>query len=170
MNTVMKSLMNSLMKDSTMFRSLSAALFVVVVNAGCATLQMDVPEHFLVIEEYGDSLKALTPDESKIWVRDFNDDTRGSLTFWRDAVKGDLLKGRGYTLIEETSVKDGLGNDGVALVVETTLSGRPIKELMAVFIVPGWFSNRIRVTEFVADKAAFDAEIAGVKTALSTLR
>jgi len=160
------------MNNITMVRMLTAAVLVVaaVGGTGCATLQMDVPDRFLVIEEEGDSLKAMTPEESKIWVRDFDDDTFGSLTFWRDAVKGDLLKGRGYTLIEETNVKDGLGNDGIALVVETTLSGRPVKELLAVFIVPGWFSNTIRVAEFVADKAAFDSEVAGVKTSLSTLR
>jgi len=161
------------MQSNMLFRSLTIALFVVVAvgsGTGCATLQMDVPDRFLVIEEEGDSLKAMTPEESKIWVRDFDDDTFGSLTFWRDAVKGDLLKGRGYTLVEETSVKDGYGNDGVALVVETTLSGRPVKELLAVFIVPGWFSNTIRVAEFVADKAAFDTELAGVKSSLSTLR
>lgn len=160
------------MKSITMLRAFTTAAVAVVAVAtvGCATLQMDVPDRFLVIEEEGDSLKAMTPEESKIWVRDFDDDTFGSLTFWRDAVKGDLLKGRGYTLIEESSVKDGLGNEGIALVVETTLSGRPVKELLAVFIVPGWFSNTIRVAEFVADKAAFDGEVAGVKTALSTLR
>lgn len=157
------------MNSITMFRALTAAA-VIVVNTGCATLQMDVPDRFLVIEEEGDSLKAMTPEESKIWVRDFDDDTFGSLTFWRDAVKGDLLKGRGYTLIEETAVKDGLGNDGIALVVETSLSGRPVKELLAVFIVPGWFSNTIRVAEFVADKAAFDTEVAAVKSSLSSLR
>ena len=110
----------------------AAAAFVVVTAGGCATLQMDVPDRFLVIKEEGDSLKAMTPEESRLWVRDFNDDTRGSLTFWRDALRGDLLKGRGYT--------------------------------------PGWFSNTIRVAEFVADKEAFDAEVAGIRTALSTLK
>ena len=148
----------------------AAAAFVVVTAGGCATLQMDVPDRFLVIKEEGDSLKAMTPEESRLWVRDFNDDTRGSLTFWRDALRGDLLKGRGYTLIEESTAKDGHGNDGIVLVVETTLSGRPIKELLAVFVVPGWFSNTIRVAEFVADKEAFDAEVAGIRTALSTLK
>ena len=55
------------------------------------------------------------------------------------------------------------------MVLETTLSGRPVRELLAVFVVPGWWSNTIRVVEYVADKEAFTTEVEGVRTSLGTL-
>jgi hypothetical protein len=153
-------------------RHLPTIAFAVVVAAsswGCA-LTMDVPDRFLIVENEWGSLRALTPEESKLWVREFGDDSKGSLTFWRDALKGDLIAGRGYTLIDEGPITDGDGREGVALTLETTLSGRPVRELMAVFVVPGFFENTIRVAEYVTDKATFDGEVAGVRAAISTLR
>ncbi len=135
--------------------------------AGCLTMQ--VPERFIVIERGPGLLKALTPEESRIWVRDFDDDTQASIAFWKDALKADLLKNRGYTLVKESPVQDGAGRQGMALTLEATLGGRPVRELMAVFVIPGFLSNTIRVAEFVTDKEAFDAEVAGVAQALTTL-
>jgi hypothetical protein len=131
---------------------------------------MQVPERFLVIERGPGVLRALTPEESKIWVRDFDDDTKGSATFWKDALKADLIKNRGYTLINEAELSDGGGHKGIVLTLEATLGGRPVRELMGVFVIPGMFSNTIRVAEYVADKEAFDAEVEGVKQGLTTLR
>ena len=143
---------------------------VVVVGllSGCLTMQ--VPERFLVIESGPGVLRALTPEESKIWVRDFDDDTKGTTTFWKDALKADLLKNRGYTLINESQVVDGGGHSGTMLTLEATLGGRPVRELLAVFVIPGLFSNTIRVAEYVADKEAFDGEVEGVKQGLTTLK
>ena len=147
------------------------AVVVVVVVAclsGCLTMQ--VPERFLVIERGPGVLRALTPEESKIWVRDFDDDTKGSATFWKDALKADLIKNRGYTLLNESQLQDGGGRQGIILTLEATLGGRPVRELMGVFVIPGLFSNTIRVAEYVADKEAFDAEVEGVKQGLTTLK
>ena len=144
---------------------------VVVVGSwltGCLTMQ--VPERFLIVERGPGVLRALTPEESKIWVRDFDDDTQASMTFWKDALKADLIKNRGYTLINESQLQDGAGRQGVMLTLETTLGGRPVRELMTVFVIPGTFSHTIRVAEFVADKEAFEQEVEGVKQALTTLR
>ncbi|MDP2342641.1 MAG: hypothetical protein Q8O67_16910 [Deltaproteobacteria bacterium] len=141
---------------------------VVACLSGCLTMQ--VPERFLVIESGPGVLRALTPEESKIWVRDFDDDTKGSATFWKDALKADLIKNRGYTLINESQLQDGGGRQGIILTLEATLGGRPVRELMAVFVIPGLFSNTIRVAEYVADKEAFDAEVEGVKQGLTTLK
>lgn len=147
---------------------LLASLLAASLGAGCITMQ--VPERFLVVEQGPSVLRALTPEESKIWVRDFEDDTKASLAFWKDAVKADLIQNRGYTLVEEGVVKDGDGHDGVAMMLEATLGGRPVRELLGVFVIPGIFSNTVRVAEFVADKEAFDREVAGVRTSLATLK
>ena len=149
-------------------RPLLLAVIAAALGAGCITMQ--VPERFLVVEQGSSVLRALTPEESKIWVRDFHDDTKASLAFWKDAVKADLIQNRGYTLVEEGAVKDGDGHDGIAMMLEATLGGRPVRELLGVFVIPGFFSNTVRVAEFVADKEAFDREVAGVRTSLGTLK
>lgn len=148
----------------------SLLLAAVALGAGCVSFQLQVPQRFLVVEHEGKTLKALTPDESKIWVRDFDDDTFGSLAFWKEALTGDLVKSRGYRLVSEAAVVDGAGRTGASFVLETTLGGRVVRELLAVFVVPGTCANTIRVLEFVADKDAFDAEVGGVTASLTTLR
>jgi hypothetical protein len=148
----------------------SLLLAVLVAFGGCVSFQLQVPQRFLVVEHEGSTLKALTPDESKIWVRDFDDSSFGTLAFWQEALTGDLVKSRGYRLVSEAPVVDGAGRTGTSFVLETTLGGRVVRELMAVFVVPGMCANTIRVLEFVADKEAFDAEVEGVKASLKTLR
>jgi hypothetical protein len=146
--------------------------FAMVAAVACASgcLTMQVPERFLVVERGPGLLRAITPEESKIWARDFDDETQASLSFWKDAVKADLVKNRGYTLIDEGAITDGAGRQGMVMTLEATLGGRPVRELLAVFVIEGVFSNTIRVAEYVADKDAFVAEADGVKTALSTLK
>jgi len=139
-----------------------------VSGSGC-TIAMVVPDRFLVVQDEWGSKRALTPEESKLWVREFDDDSKGTLAFWSEALKADLIKSRGYTLVEEATVKDANGRAGMSMVLETTLSGRPVREFLAVFVVPGWFSNTIRVVEYVADKDAFTTEVEGVRTSLGTL-
>ena len=148
----------------------SLLLAAVAFGGGCVSFQLQVPQRLLVVEHEGNTLKALTPDESKIQVRDFDDDTFGTLAFWKEALTNDLVKSRGYRLVSEAPVVDGAGRAGASFVLETTLGGRVVRELMAVFVVPGTCANTIRVLEFVADKEPFDAEVEGVKASLVTLR
>lgn len=144
-----------------------AAVCAAAACAGCLTMQ--VPERFLVVERGPGVLRAITPEESKIWARDFDDETKATLAFWKDAVKADLVKNRGYTLINESQIQDGAGHQGLLMTLEATLGGRPVRELLAVFVIDGVCSNTVRVAEYVADKDAFDAEVEGVKKSLTTL-
>ena len=144
-----------------------ATVALAVGASGCLTMQ--VPERFLVVERGCGVLRAITPEESKIWARDFDDETKASLAFWKDAVKADLIKNRGYTLIAESQIQDGGGRQGMLMTLEATLGGRPVRELLAVFVIDGVFSNTVRVAEYVADKDAFEAEVEGVKKSLTTL-
>jgi hypothetical protein len=136
--------------------------------SGC--LHIEPPARFLVVEREPSSLKAITPEESRLWVRDFPDESKGGLPFWRDTLRADFEKNRGYTLISEATIVDGDGREGLLLTWEATLGGEAWRELMAVFVIPGWFENTIRVVEYVAQTEAFDAEVDEVKKAIGTLR
>lgn len=137
-------------------------------SSACVTMQP--PDGFLVLSRGPGELKATTPDDDRLWVRDFDDEARGDLAFWRDALKADFARNRGYTLLSERDVVDAGGTPGVELVWEATLGGRPFRELVAVFVREGLLGNTIRVVEFVAEKDRFDAQVEAVRGSIATLR
>ena len=135
----------------------------------CATI-MDAPERFLVVEEGGDRIKAITPEESKLWLRDFADGDKGGLAFWRDALKADLVDNRGYVVVGEGAATDSAGTPGHEFILESTVNGRTVRELLALFVYDGSFADTIRVVEYVADKETFEKEVAAVRASLNTIR
>lgn len=143
-------------------------LMTLFVSTGCLTMQ--APERFMVTDRGGESLKAITPEESKLWVRSFNDDNEGGLAFWRDALAEDLKKNRGYVILSEADTKDANGNAGKELVFETSVNGRPVRELLALFVYDGMFGDTIRVVEYVAEKDQFEKEVAGVRASIGTMK
>ena len=156
-----------------MLRATCLAFTVVAVAisalSSCATV-MAPPERFLVVDDGGGFLKAITPEESKLWLRDFADDDQGGLAFWRDALKADLKDNRGYLVLSEHAAQDGAGTPGHELVLESTVNGRTVRELMVVFVYAGVFSDTIRVVEYVAEKTTFDRELLAVRASVSTIR
>lgn len=151
-----------------MNRVTTLALVLVLVGGACVSLEP--PARFLVTDRSGDQLKAITPEESKLWVRRFDDEDKGGLEFWRDALKGDLKDNRGYLLLGEAPATDGTGAAGHSMTLETMVNGRPVRELIAVFVRPGLMGDSIWVVEYVAPKDVFDNEVEGVRASLSTLR
>ena len=147
---------------------LLALLAAVVAASGC--ISMAVPERFLILDRSPSQLRATTPEESKIWVREFDDDTKASLAFWKDALKADFEKNRGYTLMGEASAKDGAGHEGFEMIWEATLGGRAVREMISVFVVPGLLCNTVRVVEYVADVETFAKEVETVRRSVSTVQ
>ncbi len=146
-----------------------AALLLALAAAG-ACVSLEPPARFLVTDRSCDQLKAITPEESKLWVRRFDDEDRGGLDFWKDALKSDLKDNRGYVLLSEGAATDGTGAAGQVLTLETTVNGRPVRELLAVFVRPGLCADSIWVLEYVAPKDVFDKEVEAVKASLPTLK
>jgi hypothetical protein len=149
-------------------RALFPIALVVVALSSCVT--MEAPTGFLTIERGPGQLKATTAEDSRLWVREFDDDAKGELGFWIDTVKNDFTKNRGYTLIGEAPSKDASANEGHELVFEATVGGKPFRELLAIFVLPGVFSNTIRVVEFVAPKERFEQEAGGVRASIAAAR
>lgn len=147
---------------------LRLGVVLVVLASSCVT--METPKSFLVIDRGGGELKATTPEDDRLWVRTFDDEDEGDLSFWREALKNDLVKNRGYTLLSEATITDGTGAQGAEMIVEATVDGRAYKELVALFVHEGVLGNTIRVVEFVAEKDRFDTQVADVRAAVQTLR
>lgn len=139
-----------------------------LLASSCVSMQ--VPERFLVTSRGSEELKAITPEETKLWVREFADPDHGDLAFWSDALKRHLVENRGYTILSEQKIEDGGGVVGVEYLLEATIQGRVMRELLALFVHEGAFENRIRVVELVGEQEPFDAVVDEVRASIKTLR
>lgn len=145
------------------------ALLSLLLAFVSSCVSMQVPERFLVTARGTDELKAITPEETKLWLREFSDPDRGDLAFWSEALRRDLVENRGYTLLSEGKIEDASGNVGTELLLEATIQGRAVRELLALFVFPGAFEHRIRVVELVGEKEPFEAALPEVRASIKTL-
>ena len=131
---------------------------------------MQMPAPFLALRAPRGEFKAVTPDDARLWVREFVDEEHGSLAFWVEALRRDLTESRGYELVDESDVRDAAGRAGRRLRCAATIEGERHGYLVAVFVIDGLVAATIRVVEFTARLAAFDAHYGAVVGALPTLR
>ncbi len=159
---------------SIRFALVATAMLWGVAASGCATLAMDLPGEFLVLPDDGDGMRATTPNEARVWLREHNAPPGAELPFWRAALKRNLVDGRGYTIVEEKSVKDGAGREGVELLCEGQIGGVPHRYLLTVFVLPTslpfLFDDTIRTVEYAAEKKDFDQHLAAVRQGIGALR
>jgi hypothetical protein len=123
---------------------------------------------FLIVSADRSELKAITPDASKLWVREFAVLQPANLDFWSKALRTDLIDHRGYRLLEEKHVQDGKGNEGLEMVCDVRVQGQDHRYLVIVYAVEGTFWRRgsyVRTIEFVAPTATFEKCAAVVRQA-----
>ncbi|HNR99337.1 MAG TPA: hypothetical protein PKX48_08860 [Planctomycetota bacterium] len=151
-------------------RKALAVLALAVLAGGCVSMQ--VPPSFLVIDKGASEFKAVSHDGARIWVRKFSDPYEGTLDFWAKTVKTEFVDGRGYTLIEEGTARDGKGREGVEFVFEVTAGGTPQRYLVDLFVIEGGFlsGNAICVVEYSARKPVFEQYLKDVRAAVATLK
>lgn len=137
---------------------------------GCSSIEMELPPDFLQLQTARRELKAITPDDARIWVREFEDPDQGDLQFWASTLKLDLEENRGYAPVEESAFRDDMGRDGIRMQFALTTEGEPHGYLVAIFVFEGSRTNTIRVAEFVGPEPVFERHLEGVKTALATIQ
>ncbi|MEK6233196.1 MAG: hypothetical protein N2C14_00635, partial [Planctomycetales bacterium] len=135
---------------------------------GTGLAAMNPPKNFLAVQRDRDEFKAITSDESKLWIREIDDAANGSLSFWTEALKNHLTNRRGYSLIQETSVKDKQGRAGRELQFEVVAGGEAYRYQVTLFVTdaPFWSStSSVQVTQFLARREQFDVYLADVREA-----
>ena len=152
------------MKNLHRIASLGVTIAALVAS-GCR-LPMDVPSKFLVLDRRAHEIRAMSPDQARLLVRDLGDAKEGDLTFWSEALKNEFQGNRGYVLVQERKVKDAAGRDGAESLWETTLDGTAQSYLVTVFIV----DDTVRAAELLAPKPIFEKYLEDVRKAIGTLR
>jgi len=131
-------------------------------------ISMGPLEGFLVVKKDRAELKAITPDASKLWARQFSAPEHGTLEFWSEALKTDLVDNRGYVLTGQQHVRDRQDNEGVAMTFDVVVQGARHRYLVAVFVpdVPFWQpAGIVRTVEFAAPEKTFDKYAPDVRRA-----
>ena len=123
---------------------------------------------FLIVANHRAEMKAITPDASKLWVREFTVPQKAGLDFWKNALRNDLIDHRGYRLVGEKRVRDGKGNEGWEMAFDVVVQGQPHRYLITIYALDPSFwrlGNSVRVVEFVAPVATFEKSAAVVRAA-----
>lgn len=149
------------------------ALMLLLLLPACS-ITMDLPPDFLRIGRSGHEYKAITPDDGRLWVREFANDDDGTLEFWATTLQNDLVQKRGYELVGTTTTRDGAGHDGTQFECRAVANGERYGYLVSVFAVPRSFplfsAPTIMVVEFTAREAVFTARLDAVRDAIASLR
>lgn len=152
---------------------LALLLAAAIASTGCATLSMDLPQEFLVLPDEGDGMRATTPSEARVWLREHDAPPGAQLAFWRAALKRNLVEGRGYTVVEEQEIKDASGREGIEMLCEGKIGGVPHRYLLAVFVLPTplpmLFDDTIRTVEYAAEKKDFETHLEAVRKSIRSL-
>jgi hypothetical protein len=146
----------------TLIRIVGFGLFLLF--AGCAT-QIDLPKDFLQLSD-SVQFQAVTGDDARVWIRDFEDPDAASREFWAQAVEYDFVQQRGYELIAKGEVKNRSGTAGDWFECAANVGGERVGYLVAVWVS----GTKIKVAEFAARNEVFKARVESVRAALRTVR
>ena len=128
-----------------------------------------VPSGFLLVDRQRYELKAITPDESKFWVRDFPTAQPATLDFWAQALRKHFVEQRGYRLLSESNIQHTDGTAGREFFFETFTRGKAQHYMLTLFVGNRsmWTATQnVRVTEFVATPKEFPSYLEAVRTAV----
>lgn len=148
---------------------LLAAAALLALLPGCSGLSMSPPDQFLVVADSAREIKAVSPDSTLLWVRRFEDEHAGGLDFWSEALLDDLVKNRGYRLLEKNTLLLNSGTSGMEYLFEATARGVRQKYLLCLFVRRAGSSSTICTAEYVGPAEEFDGRIEAVRGAVRSL-
>ena len=146
-------------------RMLHYVLLAGLALAATGCLSMAAPDRFLITHKGSGEIQAVAADDSRLLVREFNDEHGGELSYWIETLRKEFTDNRGYTLIGERPVQDARGRHGWEGLFEVTMGGATWCYLLTVSVREGFGSRKVRCVEFVAEKDAFDEHLDAVREA-----
>jgi len=154
-----------------MFNALSLVVMLLLVllsgiMLGCEGAKTVVPEGFVEQKDSTFAFKAVAPDGTTIAVRQRQNEEKGSLSFWSEVFKREMVEGKGYRLVDTRDVTSSNGIAGQHFVFEVAVEDTPYTYWLALFV-----SERT-ITTFEAGTPSADLERHEVafKTALEGVK
>lgn len=142
--------------------------------AGACSLPMELPKDFLVLDRFDEDedFRAVTGDDARVWIRQFEDDNEGSLDFWAEAVEYDFVQQRGYELLGKGDVKNRSDVGGKWFECAANVHGERYGYLVAVWVKPKLLKRGciVKVVEFTARQEVFGKRVEAVRAGLRSVR
>lgn len=148
-----------------MGRCTTTLLFLLSALAGGCAAPIRLPKDFLVLDATV-GYQAVTGDDARVWIRDFEDPNEASLSFWAKAVEHEFTQQRGYDLVAKGSVKNRRGQEGAWFECAANVGGERIGYLVAIWVD----GDEVQVVEFAARAEVFAERVEAVRAALPTVR
>lgn len=114
---------------------------------------MEAPDGFLVVKESRHELQAVSPDDARVWWREFPVDNKTGPEFWAKAIQTHLVDHLGYRLIDQSEVVSFKQQPGHQMLFEADSDQGPVRYLLTILRKPKPVWSRrgaIQVIEFAA--------------------
>jgi hypothetical protein len=142
------------------------AVFVSAIVAADGCDRIPTPEGFVELKPVGAySYRAVSADGAVILVRSVENPKQGTLAFWTQAVKNELVASRGYTLDGESAVKTKGGLAGTELTMRTHLEGVEYLYVVTLFVR----GNRVVIVEATGPKTALTPSLPKIREAIRSV-
>lgn len=143
-------------------RSTAAACLLLV--AGACRVPVQLPPEFVQLEDY-DEFTAVTGDDARFCLREFEAPQAAPLEFWAQAVEFDFTQQRGYQLVGKGALTNRDGRPGHWIECLANVSGERVGYLVAIWVN----GAAVQVAEFAAREEAFKMRVEAVRAALTTV-
>lgn len=134
-------------------------LVVTLLSVACRPFDINTPDSFVELDEERYSrydYRATTADGVVVSIRAIDNDRRGTLSFWSEAVRSKLRDSRGYALLEEQDVTSRGGIQGKQMRFGRDDSGHSYRYWVTLFVRSQGRSPRVWAIEAGGEDEVFE--------------
>ena len=141
-----------------------AIVIAVFGLASCAvTPDASIPEGYVSVPTGGDEiLSAVAPTGNRMVVKRHTNPPEGTLEFWRDAVRNELVDGRGYEVVESQGAAGAGGTPAWEMLFRVTRQEGAYLYLVTVRVAGG----SVIVAEAGGQEASIRPDLDGLRQAM----
>lgn len=160
-----------------MQKILIACVALTALLAGCGP-KLDLPEAFVSVDESDlgpYEVRGVSADGVVIALRESKSPANGTLEFWAEAVKNELVTNRNYTAQASETITTHSNLEGRLLTFKAVRSGHPFTYMTAVYVeqtVTDWLLKRrtVLVAEAGGKAKAIEPHLEKVKESFRSVR
>ncbi len=144
-------------------RALAIVSMVLGLAACTVTRDTSIPEGYVSVPTRGDEiLSAVAPTGNRMVVKRHINPPEGTLEFWRDAVRNELVDGRGYEVVESQGVVGASGAPAWEMLFRVTRQEGAYLYLVTVRVA----GSSVIVAEAGGQEAAIRPDLDGLRQAM----
>ncbi len=121
------------------FVSIGAVVTMLAASlSGCSRFSVAVPSGFVTLKRARSRQVMVSADNTLIVVREWKNHPKGDMTFWRDTLRRDFEKVRGYKFVDSKAASMKSGRKGVTMHFQGAYRGGMYDYFVTVFVLPDW--------------------------------